>query len=197
MSGPAALWAAARGLALAGALTLVSLAAAAETTAGQAPANDRKITPVPLEAGSLILRGEITYALFNGLIEALRRHPEASRLRLQSSGGLVPAARAIARQVERHGMAVEAEGLCASACVLIFLAGEPRRLAAGAELGFHTWHDSGAARLFGQPDPVKRDKAWMQSRGLEAGFVARAFATPHDSLWKPSRAELQAAGVLK
>lgn len=157
---------------------------------------DRRIRSVPVVDGIATLQGEIDYALFNGLVETLAANPDITRLHLSSRGGLVPAARAMARQVGLHRMEVEAHGLCASACVLIFMAGERRLLAADGELGFHRWHDKGMAQLFGQPDPEQRDKDWLLARGLDADFVTRIFDTPHDTLWRPTRDELRDAGVL-
>ncbi len=156
----------------------------------------RPIRAVPMTGGIAVMNGDIDYALFNGLVKTLAANPDITQLNLTSHGGLVPAARAMARQVGLRRMKVEAHGLCASACVLVFMAGEQRLLAEDAQLAFHRWHDKGMSQLFGQPDPEERDKAWLLERGLDAAFVAQIFDTPHDTLWKPTRAELLAAGVL-
>lgn len=164
---------------------------------GENPAPiERPEHDIPVVEGVAIINGEINYAQFNGFVAMMAQHSEIKRLRISSHGGLVPAARAIARQVQLHQIEVEAAGLCASACILVFMAGEKRVLAQGAELGFHRWHDGGMAHLFGQIDPEKRDAEWLRGRGVDPQFVTQIFTTPHDNLWRPTRAELLAAGVL-
>ena len=43
----------------------------------------------------------------------------------------------MAEALQQHRHASRAVGTCASACTLVFMAGQPRQLTPGARLGFH------------------------------------------------------------
>jgi len=109
---------------------------------------------------------------------------------------LIPAARAIARRIEAAGLDTRAEGLCASACTLLFLAGAQRQLGQGAVLGFHAYSGASYVQVFEKSDAAEPDRQWMLTRGIAPDFVAQIYATDHNSLWRPDRATLMTAGVL-
>lgn len=147
---------------------------------------------------SLHFDGTVTFGLTKRLKALLEQHPELQKLQLSSPGGLIYEARGAASLLQAHNIETEALGLCASACTLIFVAGESRRLAAGARLGFHGY----ALEHFGslpQIDLAKeqaKDRASLLRQGISADFIDRIFATAPSDLWQPSKKRLAAAGVL-
>ena len=56
---------------------------------------------------------------------------------LNSEGGQATAALEIGRAIRLKGFATTAPGLCASACALIWLSGNPRFIEKGSHIGFH------------------------------------------------------------
>lgn len=157
--------------------------------------------PFPVRDGTIRIEGNIGFAALNRLDAALNAALAAGHkvamIELESPGGRIPAARGIARRILDRGLATRATGTCASACTLIFAAGRARSLAPGARLGFHGYHigiyDSAIRSLATEES---RDSAFLRARGIAPGFIARAFATPHDEMWFPSASELRAAGWL-
>ncbi|MFN4172553.1 MAG: hypothetical protein ACK4GW_12450 [Pseudorhodobacter sp.] len=144
----------------------------------------------------VIFSGPIDLAAFAALEETLRHSPGLRILRLTSEGGNVPAARGMARLVAETGLATEAAGLCASACTRVFIEGAPRRLRPGARLGFHGWRLAFEVPHFDARAEEARDLAAFAARGVDTGFLERAFATDPRNMWYPAEAELRAAGVL-
>lgn len=146
----------------------------------------------------LELEGEITFGLIQKLQMALEQDPAITDLQLTSPGGHIYEARGAAQLVHRHGLRTRAKGICASACTLIFAAGRDRELMVDAQLGFHGY----SLQVFGglpQVSPAReqeKDRRYLQQRGIAAGFLQRAFATPADDMWFPSRQTLLDAGVI-
>lgn len=142
--------------------------------------------------------GEITHGLTQRMNTLLARIPQPQSLRLTSDGGLIYEARGVAQLVLQHRLDTEVTGLCASACTLIFAAGEARRLAEDGRLGFHGY---GLMFKGGLPQvdlerEQQKDLAFLLAQGIGADFARKALTTPHAQLWQPSRAELIAAGVV-
>ncbi|RZI97156.1 MAG: hypothetical protein EOP39_28315, partial [Rubrivivax sp.] len=62
---------------------------------------------------------------------------DIKRVELASPGGRVREAERMAAAMKARGQSSRAVGTCASACTLVFLAGQPRHLTPTGELGFH------------------------------------------------------------
>lgn len=160
------------------------------------PAPIAAVRPLPVTAGRATLAGEIDFSDLRGLEAALAGGAVIDTLVLTSDGGLVYAARALALVVERHGLATRVEGRCASACVLVFLAGEPRSLSPGAELGFHGYRSLSRVPTNDIAAEEARDRARYEAKGIDPEFIELVFATPPAAMWFPTEAELRRAGVL-
>jgi hypothetical protein len=157
----------------------------------------------PLPAVQLRLEGEgrvlrLVGPLGEGSAErveaALRASPAVRLVQLDSPGGRVFEAQAIAAEIRRRGLDTYADGLCASACTMLLLAGHDRAAAPQARIGFHR------PQFAGQDDEQVGDGhallAAYRDAGLGAAFVARVRATRSDTMWYPSRGELQSWQVL-
>jgi hypothetical protein len=125
---------------------------------------------------------------------ALQAAPTVRLVQLDSPGGRVFEAQAIAAEIRRRGLDTYAEGLCASACTMLLLAGHDRGAAPQARIGFHR------PQFAGQDDEQVGDSHALltayRDAGLGAAFVARVRATRSDTMWYPSRGELQRWQVL-
>ncbi len=144
---------------------------------------------------TLRLNGEIDWQSYRQL-EAMMADTEVSALHLNSAGGLIPAARGMAKLVADAGLPTHVAETCASACTLIFLAGRPRTLGKSGRLGFHGYADQNLSGLIDIQAEQARDRSAMAAAGLDARFLDRIFDVPPTQMWFPTRADLVAAGVL-
>ena len=149
------------------------------------------------DRGHVDLTGRIDFGATADLSELLEGTPGVHTLRLESPGGRVAEARGLVRVVRLYALATEVTGDCASACTLVFIAGHRRTLGGGGRLGFHGYNLRSAA--YGLIDPaaeMKRDSRVFRDAGVDAAFIARAMAVPHQTMWFPERGDLIAAGVI-
>lgn len=153
------------------------------------------------------------------LRDALRSHPTVTTLRLNSSGGSIYAAEELSRVVSDFELDTEVDGRCTSSCVTVFLAGERRSMTRGSAIGFHArwWSpediqtyyednkdDEGWTTPFALASWIYEDTqaeihralVYVISRGVDPRFAVEMHA-PREQMWYPSRAELEAAGILK
>lgn len=153
------------------------------------------VLPLPVENGTALLAGDIDYAA----LARFEKTPPGSftTLRLDSPGGMVFAARALAQRVAARGLSTEVEGDCLSACTLVFLAADSRSLGPRGRLGFHGYALLDPAPSVDIAAEEARDRGYLISRGLSPDFVTRVMATPNSAMWFPDRATLAAAGVLR
>lgn len=152
------------------------------------------ILPLPVEDATALIAGDIDYVA----LARFEATPAASfaTLRLDSPGGLVFAARALAQRVAARGLATEVDGDCLSACTLVFLAADRRRLGPAGRLGFHAYALLGHLTSLDVGAEEAKDRGYLLNRGVAPGFVARVMQTPAGKMWFPDRATLVAAGVL-
>jgi hypothetical protein len=114
---------------------------------------------------------------------------------LDSPGGRLVEAVAIAEVVRGGSWNTRATGDCESACTLIHMAGSRRQLMPGARLGFHR-------ASTGTLNPVwdnlaNRELARVyREAGLPERMIERTLATPASLMWHPTRDELAGAGLL-
>ena len=156
------------------------------------------LLPLSVDGRAILVAGEIGFGLNTALVATVAARPGADTVLLDSAGGNIFAARAMAREIARAGLATRVEGRCFSACTLVFMAGAPRGLGASGRLGFHGYAFDSAMRVqtFDVAREEARDRDWLASRGVGAAFLDRVFSIPPSELWQPGRAELLAAGVI-
>lgn len=165
--------------------------------AAPAPLVEARVLPLPVDShGRITLHGEIGFALYERFTATLLAHPDTRLVDLQSDGGQIYAARALAAAIGARNLDTMTNGLCASACTLVFMAGKRRSLGPQGALGFHGYSVNLPASLHPTAPEEARDRAFLAERGVAAEFLDRAYGTPHDALWRPSLAEMQAAGLI-
>ena len=187
-------YAAAIGLALVllmDAITLVSPATRAN------PVPPQQVVELQVQGDTILLEGFIGFRTHTALLTRLQA-PDAgyTTLRLNSNGGRVFAARAIANALILHDINTEITGRCASACTLIFLAGKQRHLLGNGQLGFHQYLQTSGIQFLDTAKEQQKDSALFKSRGVSDAFIADMFQAEHQDIWFPSRNDLLRAGVL-
>ncbi len=166
------------------------------------------------------VEGDIRQDDIDQFKEALRGNSQIRELHLNSSGGSVYAATEIAKIVMDHGLNTLVDGMCISACVDVFLAGQRRRMTLGSKIGFHqrSWDPASVEKyyhgwredndgatpfdfgswIYGDTQSeVYGHMTYMVSRGVEPGFVIKTLQAVASEEWYPTRLQMIAAGVLR
>lgn len=161
----------------------------------------------------------IGYPDATALRSFLFEHPEIELLELRSKGGVITAALDMAAVIVDFSIDTLVKDRCASACTLVFLAGENRTLQPGGRLGFHStswprenikefyeknkssrgWIDEFAFASWVYEEGMRdlnKELEFMVSRGIDVGFVVRATYVHSDDIWYPSREELIKFGLI-
>lgn len=151
---------------------------------------------VTMDASGIRLSGPITFEMFSAFKDAVDSAKPGDRVALNSYGGRVYAARAIAILIRQHRLNTHAVGVCASACTLIFIAGGNRSLAPEGTLGFHSYIEESQVQVMDADEEQAKDQATFRKAGVTEAFVDRMFAAPPQNMWFPGTEELRAAGVV-
>jgi hypothetical protein len=159
---------------------------------------ETKLLETRLDGQVVVIQGPLSYTENTSLKATLKVFASAQTVLLESDGGNIFAARALAFTIAENGLATRVDGMCFSACTLAFMAGRPRVLGPNGRLGFHSYAFDSILRL--QTVDVKeqetKDRVFFVEQGLSNQFIDRIFATPPTELWQPSRADLIAGGVI-
>jgi hypothetical protein len=151
-----------------------------------------------LKGDTIFLGGEVNYLMYHAMLIILSEHKNVTTISLESPGGIVFAGRTIGKIIEEHQLDTHVQNYCYSVCTLVFAAGKNRIIERNAEIGFHGYSFDMPGR-FPTVSPVEeqeKDRKYLASRGIDDGFLKRAFGTDAKTLWKPTRAELYAAGFI-
>ncbi|WP_431363733.1 hypothetical protein [Planktotalea sp.] len=156
----------------------------------------------PLEAPVLKTRGTVVYWLgpidfdsFDALERTLHQNPRLKTLSLDSAGGRIAAARGMARLVSEAKLDTLTSGTCSSACTLVFIAGEKRRLTQEGRIGFHGYKLLSGIQTIDTETEQLRDQKMFEKRGVDSLFLKRAFSVPFEEIWFPDHETLCQAGV--
>jgi hypothetical protein len=142
------------------------------------------------------LDGWITVGTSERVQGFLDANPQVEQLTLSSLGGRIREAAQIAALVKARKLSTVAEGECASACTMIFLASNNRSLGANTVLGFHS---PGGVGISDQEARATDSAMRMsyQNAGLPRDFIDKALSTPSSTLWQPSETELITSGAIQ
>lgn len=142
----------------------------------------------------LVIDGGIGFGLSNAVAAALERNRDVRTIELWSPGGRLPEARRLADLLRARALDTLVIDSCASACTLVFMAGDQRKLAGDARLGFHSGSFPGIAEAQARLLQLA-DMQYLLQRGVPRDFIARIYDTPPEELWEPSHDELFRARV--
>lgn len=142
--------------------------------------------------------GLIGYGASRRVAALLDENPATSRIVIDSRGGRMGPAIAIAKIIKAHNLEVHVPSTCESACTLLFIASPHRSLGPEAQLGFHAFHLSSGTQAENAAVNSFFAKQWraLVAPGIDTGFLAGAYSRPADTLWKPERALMKTAGLL-
>lgn len=127
--------------------------------------------------------------------EALRRSPQVRTIVLNSSGGRLLEAEHVASMIREKQLDTYVEGLCASACTYVFLAGKDRAATPNARIGFHQPSFPGVQGFELELSTKSMLDKYRQAKLPEA-FIQKIGSTKSEDMWYPSREEMLAAGVI-
>lgn len=164
--------------------------------------------------------GDIAYEDIGALRSILDRNADRiDTMRLTSDGGYIEAAYDMAAIVADYGLKTEVQGECSSACAVVFAAGTERRMNRGGRIGLHppSWgvesirgyytdwrEDSGWKDEFafaewvyeeGQRDATKLISHFL-THGVSPDFTLKIATIGMNTMWYPTRKEMEAAGLL-
>lgn len=150
--------------------------------------------------GILIAQGSIEPGTAAKLALELQTHgPTVTTLSLNSPGGSLTEAMAMAQQVRAHGLATQiADGaVCASSCPLLFAGGVERSAGPRAAIGVHQFHAQPVAGLRGSIDAMSdtqlvtaRISRHLTEMGVDPAAWLHALDTPPTALYYFSSWEL-------
>ena len=131
-------------------------------------------------------------------LTALLASPAArdlKRVELSSPGGRLREAERMASALKTHRHEARAVGTCASACTLVFLAGNPRQLAPEGQLGFHRASTGTYNPVFEELANQELAKTY-RDLGLPQPMIEKTLRTSSRSMWFVPREELQAHALI-
>jgi hypothetical protein len=145
---------------------------------------------------ALLITGSLQNGTATEMMKAIERSPSIKRVTLDSHGGLLDPAIAMAKVVAQYRLSTYVEHECFSACTFVFLAGNSRCISSSAKIGFHTARSLGTPLNTEPPAVANAEREFYAKAGLPAPFIDHIMATPSATMWYPSKAELLDAGVL-
>ncbi|WP_457423676.1 hypothetical protein [Roseateles sp. P5_E7] len=120
---------------------------------------------------------------------------DLKRVELSSPGGRVREAERMASAMKAHRHEARAVGTCASACTLVFLAGNPRQLAPEGQLGFHRASTGTYNPVFEELANQHLAKTYREL-GLPESMIDTTLRTSSRSMWFVPREDLQAHALI-
>ena len=181
------------------ALTAVQVADALTSRASSGPeTNPLRLLTVTSNDTVVQIEDNLTWDVYTAFNSTLAAYPHIKTVKLESTGGFVFAARAIALNIMEHKFNTHVDSYCYSACTVAFLAGQRRTMSYLAELGFHRYklETPGQPELIDVSEELEKDKIFFAERGVSGFFIDQVFKAEHSDLWKPDRGVLTEAGVL-
>lgn len=137
----------------------------------------------------LELSGGLSSASLDDFEQALTEHPGVKTIQLDSDGGSLIVATAMARLIKEKNLDTYTNADCLSACSLVFGAGKERWLGERGRLGYHgafLYGSSGAPQLV-----VDTYRRALLDQGVTPEFVDRVMNTGSADMWLPTRDELR------
>jgi hypothetical protein len=125
----------------------------------------------------------------------LAASPAVRSVVLTSPGGRMLEAERIAALIRKRRLDTRVEEYCLSACTSLLLAGRERTAPEQARIGFHQPSFPGMD-AYEMSDAIEQTRAEYLAAGVSSAFVARALATPAQSMWFPQPDQLIEANVL-
>ncbi|HYG46666.1 MAG TPA: hypothetical protein VD846_01880 [Allosphingosinicella sp.] len=153
---------------------------------------EMKVSP---DGRELAVRGNLANGAAARFGTLLAASPAVRTVVLTSPGGRMLEAERMAALIRDRRLDTRVDQYCMSACTSLLLAGRERTAPEQARIGFHQPSFPGMD-AYEMGDAIERTRAEYLAAGVDSGFVARALATPAQSMWFPEPDQLIEAKVL-
>lgn len=141
-----------------------------------------------LAPDQLEVSGGLSSASLKDFERALTKHPGVKTIQLDSDGGALIVAMAMARLIQEKNLDTYTNAECLSACSLVFGAGKDRWLGERGRLGYH------GAFLYGSDTApqvlVDSYRRSLLDQGVTRDFIDRVMNTGSADMWFPTLDEL-------
>ena len=139
--------------------------------------------------------GGLRFGCARDFEKILAAAPDAKYVRIESHGGRVLEAEAIAKLIQTRGLNTCTFKSCLSAATLVLMAGKDRLVDQDAKIGFHmgTFPGVPSSQLAEMNVAIA---SFMRSANISETFIRRVQATPASQMWYPTIKEMEAAGVI-
>ena len=148
---------------------------------------------VTIEDENLVISGHLAWGVLDAVSRELSANPGIQMFILNSPGGHVGVGTRLYDMIKSRGLDTYTTELCASACIIPFLAGNNRYLQKGAKLGFHAVGGEAGNSISAGTEKVL---SVYRAANVPESFIQHMLATPVESAWYPSPKELTAANVV-
>lgn len=140
--------------------------------------------------GRIVAKGDITHDSDRLFAQVVYANPGIKVVQIESFGGHVDEALAMAKLIRTLGLDTVSFRRCASACTLMFVAGRNRYLGPDAQFGFHRAGYAGMPSHETLEETDQKLAAFYKAMGAGPEIGLGELATPHHRLWKPTQSEL-------
>ncbi len=149
----------------------------------------------------LVIKGLIGPGLAGKVATQLESSTAIDTVTINSNGGLIDEALAVADTIERHrNLTVKAEGSCNSACIIVFMSGQKRVADADLQFGFHAISAitpvAGVYSLQSLGEQDHQAQAFLEARGISPEIIASARALGPDKLYEVPAIHLAEIGAV-
>jgi len=154
--------------------------------------------PVLQSDNAIVVKDSLDWEMFAAFKRTLIENPDIETVHLESTGGYVFVARAMALIILEKKLATHVKAQCYSACTLVFMAGNKRTISTSARMGFHRYQINAKNQqgLIDISQEHKKDRTFFSTRGASNSFIDQMFSRKHTELWVPNHQLLQEAGVV-
>ncbi len=158
----------------------------------------RPMPDISADGTRIYLRGDLDFMHNKDLTILLSEDNKLTTVELESNGGLIYAARALAVNIEKYQLNTHVQNHCNSACSIAFMAGKQRTLNTTGKIGFHQYKLTRQQPL--QIESIKaeqmKDRDYFAARGINPVFLDKLYQSEHTDIWQPERKTLLEAGVI-
>ena len=154
------------------------------------------------EDNVLVFNGIVAWPLVADVRQQLADNPDINVVLLNSPGGDTIAGRRVNDILREHQVATAVLGTCASACTVMYAAGQRRAVGPQGQLGFHAsaliLMDPMMTRIMNSLTfrSDRLNAQYYRQAGIDDAFIERAISTPSTDLWVPPHDVLLQANVI-
>ena len=159
---------------------------------------ERPMPEVSTDGTRVYLRGDLDFVHNQDLLTLLAADNKLAAVTLESNGGLIYAARALAVNIEKYKLDTHVQNYCNSACSIAFMAGKQRTLSAIGKIGFHQYKltRQQPLQIKSLKAEQKKDREYFARRGVKQAFLNQLYQSEPTNIWQPERKVLLEAGVI-